>query len=85
MAAKNTTNKSSAKATTKVMEPKESPVENKPLVVDDIDCCFQFMCFPDIQIAACSMVTYDPSEVALTPPTTSQKVPQDECVCDSLI
>lgn len=60
-------------------------LENKPLVVDDIDRCFQFMCFPDIQIAACSVVTYDPSEVALTPPTTSQKVPRDECVCDSLI
>lgn len=60
-------------------------LENKPLVVDDIDRCFQFMCFPDIQIAACSVVTYDPSEVALTPPTTSQKVPQDECVFDSLI
>jgi len=37
MATKNTTNKSSAKATTKVMEPKEAPVENKPLVAKDID------------------------------------------------
>lgn len=37
MATKNTTNKSSAKATTKVMEPKETPVESKPLVAKDID------------------------------------------------
>ena len=37
MATKNTTNKSSAKATTKVAEPKEAPVENKPLVAKDID------------------------------------------------
>lgn len=37
MATKNTTNKSSAKATTKVMEPKEAPAENKPLVAKDID------------------------------------------------
>ena len=37
MATKNTTNKSSAKATTKVTEPKEAPVENKPLVAKDID------------------------------------------------
>lgn len=60
-------------------------LEDKPLVVDDIDRCFKLMCFPNVRIDACSMVTYDPSEVALTPPTTSQKVPQDECVCDSLI
>ena len=37
MATKNTTNNSSAKATTKVMEPKEAPVENKTLVAKDID------------------------------------------------
>lgn len=37
MATKNTTNKSSAKATTKVMEPKEAPVENKQIVAKDID------------------------------------------------
>lgn len=37
MATKNTTNKSSAKATTKVMEPKETLVESKPLVAKDID------------------------------------------------
>lgn len=37
MATKNTTNKSSAKATTKVAEYKEVPVENKPLVAKDID------------------------------------------------
>ena len=38
MATKNTTNKSSAKVTTKVVEPKEAaPAENKPIVVKDID------------------------------------------------
>lgn len=37
MATKNITNKSSAKATTKVAELKEAPVENKPLVAKDID------------------------------------------------
>ncbi len=37
MATKNTTNKSSAKATTKAMEPKEAPVENKQIVAKDID------------------------------------------------
>ena len=37
MATKNTTNKSSAKATTKVSEPAVAPVENKPLVAKDID------------------------------------------------
>ena len=37
MATKNTTNKSSAKATTKVTESKEAPAENKPVVAKDID------------------------------------------------
>lgn len=57
----------------------------KPLVVDDIDRCFKLMCFPNVQIDACSMTTYDQIEVALTPPTAPQEVQQDECVCDSLV
>ena len=57
----------------------------KPLVVDDIDRCFKLMCFPNVQIDACSMTTYDPSGVAFTPPTAPQEVQQDECVCDSLV
>lgn len=57
----------------------------KPLVVDDIDRCFKLMCFPNVQIGACSMMTYDPSEVAFIPLTAPQEVLQDECVCDSLV
>lgn len=61
-------------------------LEDKPLVVDDIDRCFKFMCFPNVRIDACSLMTYDPDEVALTPPATPQEAPlQDECVCDSLV
>ena len=61
-------------------------LEDKPLVVDDIDRCFKFMCFPNVRIDACSLMTYDPNEVALTPPATPQEAPlQDECVCDSLV
>nr|DAG24731.1 MAG TPA: hypothetical protein [Bacteriophage sp.] len=60
-------------------------LEDKPLVVDDIDRCFKFMCFPNVRIDACSLMTYNPSEVAFTTLTTPQKVPQDECVCDSLL
>ena len=55
-------------------------IGDKKIVVDDIDQCFSFM-YPLFNIAACSMATYDPSEVALTPPA----VLQSECVCDSLI
>lgn len=40
-------------------------LEDKPLVVDDIDRCFKLMCFPNVQIDACSLMTYDPIEVAL--------------------
>lgn len=61
-------------------------LEDKPLVVDDIDRCFKFMCFPNVRIDACSLMTYDPNEVALTSPATPQEAPlQDECVCDSLV
>lgn len=61
-------------------------LEDKPLVVDDIDRCFKFMCFPNVRIDACSLMTYDPNEVALTSPATHQEAPlQDECVCDSLV
>lgn len=60
-------------------------LEYKPLVVDDIDRCFKLMCFPNVQIDACSLMTYDPSEVAFTPPTAPQEVQRDECVCDSLV
>ena len=56
-------------------------LEDKPLVVDDIDRCFKFMCFPNVRIDACSLMTYDPSEVAVTPPTAPQEVQRDECVC----
>lgn len=59
--------------------------EYKPLVVDDIDRCFKLMCFPNVQIDACSLMTYDPSEVAFTPPTAPQEVQRDECVCNSLV
>lgn len=38
MATKNTTNKSSAKATAKIVEPNEtSPIDNKPIIAKDID------------------------------------------------
>lgn len=57
----------------------------KPLVVDDIDQCFKLMCFPNVQIGACSMMTYDPSEVAFIPQITPQEVQRDEYVCDSLV
>lgn len=61
-------------------------LEDKPLVIDDIDRCFQLMVFPSARIDACSLMTYDPNEVALTPPTAPQIVPQqNECVCDSLV
>ena len=60
-------------------------LEDKPLVVDDIDRCFKFMCFPNVRIDACSLMTYDPIEVAFTPPTTPQEVQRDECVCNSLV
>ena len=40
-------------------------LEYKPLVVDGIDRCFKLMCFPNVQIDACSLMTYDPSEVRL--------------------
>lgn len=61
-------------------------LEDKPLVVDDIDRCFKFMCFPNVRIDACSLMTYDPDEVALTSSATPQEAPlQDECVCDSLV
>lgn len=61
-------------------------LEDKPLVVDDIDRCFKFMCFPNVRIDACSLMTYDPNEVALTMPIASQIVPQqNEYVCDSLV
>lgn len=61
-------------------------LEDKPLVVDDIDRCFKLMYFPNVQIDACSLMTYNPSEVAFTPLATLQIVPQqNECVCDSLI
>lgn len=61
-------------------------LEDKPLVVDDIDRCFKFMCFPNVRIDACSLMTYNPNEVALTSPATPQEAPQqDECVCDSLV
>lgn len=57
-------------------------LEDKPLVVDDIDRCFKLMYFPNVRIDACSLMTYDPSEVAFT----QQIVPQqNEYVCDSLI
>ena len=61
-------------------------LEDKPLVVDDIDRCFKFMFFPNVRIDACSLMTYDPNEVALTSPAMPQEAPlQDECVCDSLV
>ena len=61
-------------------------LEDKPLVVDDIDRCFKFMCFPNVRIDTCSLMTYDPDEVALTSFATPQEAPlQDECVCDSLV
>ena len=61
-------------------------LEDKPLVVDDIDRCFKLMCFPNVRIDACSLMTYDPSEVAFTPLTTLQIGPQqNECVCESLL
>lgn len=61
-------------------------LEDKPLVVDDIDRCFKFMCFPNVRIDACSLMTYDPNEVALTSPIAPQIVPQqNEYVCDSLV
>lgn len=60
-------------------------LEDKPLVVDDIDRCFKLMCFPNVQIDACSLMTYDPIEIAFTPPTAPQEVQRDECVCDSLV
>lgn len=61
-------------------------LEDKPLVVDDIDRCFKLMYFPNVQIDACSLMTYDQSEVTFTPLTTLQIVPrQNECVCNSLI
>ena len=61
-------------------------LEDKPLVVDDIDRCFKFMCLPNVRIDACSLMTYDPNEVALTLPIASQEAPlRDECVCDSLV
>lgn len=61
-------------------------LEDKPLVIDDIDRCFKFMCFPNVRIDACSLMTYDPNEVALTSLATPQEAPlQDECVCDSLV
>ena len=47
--------------------------------------CFKFMCFPNVRIDVCSLMTYDPSEVAFTTPTTPQEVQWDECVCNSLI
>ena len=60
-------------------------IGDKPIVIDDIDHCFSLM-YPVFNIAACSLMTYDPSDVALTPPATSQEAPlQDECVCDSLV
>ncbi len=61
-------------------------LEDKPLVIDNIDRCFKFMCFPNVRIDACSLMTYDPNEVALTSLATPQEAPlQDECVCDSLV
>lgn len=54
-------------------------IGNKKIVVDDIDLCFSFM-YPLFNIAACSMMTYDPADVALKLTT-----PQNECVCNSLI
>ena len=61
-------------------------LEDKSLVVDDIDRCFKFICFPNVRIDACSLMTYNPDEVALTPPTAPQEAPlQDECICDSLV
>ena len=61
-------------------------LEDKPLVVDDIDRCFKLMCFPNVRIEACSLMTYYPNEVALTQPISPQEAPlQDECVCDSLV
>lgn len=51
-------------------------IGDKPIVIDDIDHCFSLM-YPLFNIAACSLMTYDPTEVALTPP--------NECICDNLI
>lgn len=51
--------------------------EPRNYIADDADECLRFI-FP--QLVACSMMTYDPAEVALKPIT-----PQNECVCRSLI
>ena len=52
----------------------------KPVVIDDIDECMKRI-IGSCPIAAVTMMTYDPAEVALRPYTTLQ----NECVCDSLI
>lgn len=52
----------------------------KPVVIDDVDLCMQNI-IGYRTIAACSMGTYDPADVAFKP------VPQNntECVCASLL
>lgn len=54
-------------------------VRPRNYIADDADECLRFILGP--QLVACSLMTYDPAEVALTPPT----VLQNECICDSLI
>ena len=52
----------------------------KPVVIDDIDECMKHV-VDNRTIAACSMGTYDPADVAFKP--TSQN--NTECVCASLL
>ena len=42
------------------------PARRKPMVIDDIDECMKRVINSNL-IAACSMATYGPSEVALNP------------------
>ena len=50
------------------------------VVIDDVDLCIQHI-IGDRTIAACSMGTYDPADVAFKPATQNNT----ECVCDSLL
>ena len=52
----------------------------KQIVIDDVDLCMQHI-IGGRTIAACSMGTYDPADVAFKPATQNNT----ECVCDSLL
>ena len=65
------------------------PARRKPVVIDDIDECMKRIINSNL-IAACSMATYDPSEVALTPEITEyddQDIgrPLPQLTCRSLL